>query len=209
MFRRIGRPGGPLKPFFLDRRLAVWGPVPLHSLAQDRGKLMTLRRIHQMEKMALLNRATFTPTDALHVLGKMSTWNSRASQLGARILARLLGINEIAFCKAVIRSVSRRLAKELFGKALASRSGSDKWDKELASIAFLDLAFNGLPHDELECRVKFKKPLVAIGAPVATYMPEVAAALNTRLGSPTMRLWPMLLALPPPVLSKENGPLSA
>jgi N-methylhydantoinase A/oxoprolinase/acetone carboxylase beta subunit len=46
------------------------------------------------------------------------------------------------------------------------------------------MAMDGADGGELGCALTLKRPLVAIGAPVAAYMPEAARRLNTELVIP-------------------------
>lgn len=52
----------------------------------------------------------FTPTDALHVLGKSQLGDAAASIAGARILADLRGEEIEAFSKAVLDATYQKIA---------------------------------------------------------------------------------------------------
>lgn len=156
-------------------------PLPLLAFTQDRKKFINLRRIRQLEKKYFLQLSGFTPTDALHVLGKMQVWNKETSVLGATLLAARLEMSATTFCNAVLKTMTDRLVREMIGKALESKTGLPNWDNEITACEMLDLASKNLPDSELACSFKLKKPMVAIGAPVEAYMPMVAQSLNTRL----------------------------
>ena len=59
------------------------------------------------------------------------------------------------------------------------------WDSQDASWADLRSAQDaaGAPSD-LGCTLTLRRPLVAIGAPVAAYLPQTAASLHTELVIP-------------------------
>ncbi len=55
----------------------------------------------------------FTPTDALHVLGDFTEWDEKASEAGAVLIANLLGMNKVDFCRFIKRKVVLSIATEL------------------------------------------------------------------------------------------------
>ena len=64
------------------------GAVLLREIFQgERVRSQAMRRLQAMEQRGALIWCGFTPTDALHVLGKMNNWEGRASRLGAAIMA--------------------------------------------------------------------------------------------------------------------------
>lgn len=169
------------------RELAT-GPLSLAALAERRraGALMR-RRIEALESRGLARRAAFTPTDALHVLGRYTQWDVEAARLGAELLAQALGLPLADFCARVVGDVARLIATEIVRKALAERAGRATGRQEAIGQTLLHLALDGdrPAADELSCTIALRRPLVAIGAPVAAYMPEVARRLHTTLVIPT------------------------
>lgn len=156
-------------------------PAGFPALIQDRKKFITLRRIERLEQQYYLHRAGFTPTDALHVLGQMTLWNKEASILGATLLSGRLGINVTAFCEQVLKTVETKLVREMVSKAMAPLTGLPEWHKEPTASAMTVMAQDTQTNDELALTITLKKKLVAIGAPVKAYMPQVAQRLNTDL----------------------------
>ncbi|MEO1551944.1 MAG: hydantoinase/oxoprolinase family protein, partial [Pseudomonadota bacterium] len=61
------------------------GPQPLETLCPTRQKLAAMDRLRKRGLVAL---ATFTPTDAAHVLGTHGVWSTPAAHLGAGLFAR-------------------------------------------------------------------------------------------------------------------------
>jgi N-methylhydantoinase A/oxoprolinase/acetone carboxylase beta subunit len=165
--------------------LAV-SPQSLQSLVK-KGRLgaLTLYRLSGMEARRLILRAGFTPTDALHVLGRFNRWDTEAARLAAELLARPLGLTAEAFCERVAERVSQQVATELVGKALADGGAAPDWGREPAASALLARAL-GDGHDlpGLDCQLRLSQPVIAIGAPVAAYLPPVADQLHTGLVIP-------------------------
>ena len=157
-------------------------PLSIDSLVRMRknGQWME-RRIERLEAQRLVQRIGFTPTDALHVLGRYNQWKTYASQLGAELLGELMGLSADAFCELVVRRMSERLATELLSKVLEDRTGLPDWERELSAAMLLDMGLGRAEDSDLECRFTLRQPIVAIGAPVEAYMPDASALLHTKL----------------------------
>jgi N-methylhydantoinase A/oxoprolinase/acetone carboxylase beta subunit len=136
-----------------------------------------------LEARGLVRRAGFTPTDALHVLGRLALWNADAARLGASLLAEEMRLDVEAFCKRVVTTVGRRITEELVSKILADEAHTSGWQNDrgdalLARVLHPDAA------SDLKTTLTLTRPIVAIGAPVAAYMPDVARCMHTELVIP-------------------------
>lgn len=143
---------------------------------------LALGPLERLEAGRLVLRAGFTPTDALHVLGRFDRWDMDAARLGAELLAAYLGCAPELLCEQVVAAVSDRLTGALVGKVLGDETGA--WESGRLTGPLLERARGGVPDSDLECRLKLRRPLVAIGAPVGIYMPRTAAQLDTELVVP-------------------------
>ena len=120
-------------------------------------------------------------------MGVFQRWDAEAAQLAAELLARRQNISVAELCRRVISGMSARVASELVSKVLEDAGAAAAWDREPTAAAFMHCALNGDDDaGELECKLTLRRPVVAIGAPVAAYLPTVAAKLNTELVIP---LW--------------------
>jgi hypothetical protein len=126
----------------------------------------------------------------MHVLGRRHEWNREAAELGARLLAaeerNVAGANQAAspesLCERAIELVIRESARVVLATALAhdpgieTRAGS--WGR-LGDRLIGDV-IAGVPFAHLvRAELGLTTPLVAIGAPVQGYYPEVARRLRT------------------------------
>jgi N-methylhydantoinase A/oxoprolinase/acetone carboxylase beta subunit len=186
-----GRPAGArlTPPEEETLRSLAESPLALASLAeQRRSGALARRQIEALEGRGLVRRAAFTPTDALHVLGRYQEWDVEAARLGAELLAGQMGVSVTAFCEQVVTGVAHMAATEVVRKALEDELGRAAWHQTPSTAAFLRLAMDGdAPADdanEIGCAITLRRPLVAIGAPVAAYMPEAARRLHTELVIP-------------------------
>lgn len=103
----------------------------------------------------LIQAIGFTPTDALHVLGEYTEWDTEASKIGASMLGRMLKKSPEEFSEEVKRRVAHNVAEDI--------------------IAYL---IEGMPRNEID-RVLLGKnftrftvgiPVVLLGGPVKAYV---------------------------------------
>jgi N-methylhydantoinase A/oxoprolinase/acetone carboxylase beta subunit len=126
-------------------------------------------------------RAGFTPTDALHTLGRLELWSAEAAHLGARILAAQARRSSEGLCQEVVEGVSNRAATALVTKVISDEAHLPDWVNEPTATLLLNRALNGGGGSDLDLAMTLRQPVVAIGAPVEAYMPRVAERLHTRL----------------------------
>ena len=96
----------------------------------------------------------FTPTDALHVLGKYSQWNTEAAELGAKILADYLLLPPEEVCRRVQLSVSEKMASDLLAFFAPNLKPED------VTNLIVNSPFT---------KIKVTLPIILIGAPVRAY----------------------------------------
>ncbi len=160
------------------------GPAPpsLRHLARthSHGHLV-VGRIAELEGLQVVCRAGFTPTDALHVLARFTRWDPQASLLGARLLAAQCGCLPEEFCAGVVAEFSRRLGTQLLAKALGDEDCLPGWEQEPGASALLGRGLGRITSSALECTLALRLPIIAVGAPVAAYLPAAAAHLHTEL----------------------------
>jgi len=168
----------------LLRHLAT-GPQSLASLVNRlRYVSLVTRRIEGLEARRLVLRAGFTPTDALHILGRFERWDAEASRLGAELLAMQAGLSPEAFCERVIAETSNLVTTALVSKVLSDEATPPAWEREPSATALLNRALGNVPGSNLDCQLRLRQAIVAVGAPVEAYMPRVAEQLCTELVIP-------------------------
>jgi N-methylhydantoinase A/oxoprolinase/acetone carboxylase beta subunit len=168
----------------LLRHLAA-GPQSVSSLVEKLHYGALIRwQIESMETRGLVLRAGFTPTDALHVLERFQRWDASASQLGAELLAAQTDLSPQAFCERVAAEVSNRVTTELISKVLSDEATLPDWEQEPSAAAFLARALGNVSSSDLDCQLRLRQPVVAVGAPVEAYLPRVAKQLRTELVIP-------------------------
>jgi N-methylhydantoinase A/oxoprolinase/acetone carboxylase beta subunit len=162
------------------------GPVSLSFLVrQSRFGSMVLRRVEELVAERLVMMAGFTPTDALHALGRLDLWDAEAAKLGARVYASIgrRGLDDL--CRSVVEGVSNRAAKALVSKVFHDEAHAHDWEQEPTAALLLHRALTDDGDSDLGLVLTLRRPVVAIGAPVGAYMPRVAERLHTRLVIPS------------------------
>jgi N-methylhydantoinase A/oxoprolinase/acetone carboxylase beta subunit len=179
----------------LERR--VWEalgaePRRVSNIVRNGAGLEALRRLADA---GLATLAAFTPSDAMHVLGRQHGWDSEAAELGARLLAvdernargARAAASALAVCERTVEHVIQDTARIVLATALAYDPGLEaragRWGTlgdRLVGDVVAGRPFSTLVRGSLGLAA----PLVAIGAPVGAYYPEVARRLGAPLSIP-------------------------
>jgi N-methylhydantoinase A/oxoprolinase/acetone carboxylase beta subunit len=164
----------------LDR--LAHGPMSLLALVREaRFGALVLRRVEDLIVERLVSLAGFTPTDALHALGRLDLWHAEAARLGAQVLASQGRRTSEDLCDAVVEGVSNRATQALVSKVLSDEAHPPDWEHEPTAALLLERAMSDRRDSDLAFALTLRQPVVAIGAPVEAYMPRVTDTLRTRL----------------------------
>lgn len=166
------------------------GPVPLTQLA---GGYAAAKAVERLVDRGLVVLSGFTPSDAAHILGLHREWSAEAARVGAAIwiredetAARPADADAEALARRVVEAVMLQAGRAVVDASLAAEDGSDLAAGGPLGRRLMDRAVGPTPQGRrlLDISVKLERPLVAIGAPVGSYYPEVARRLGTRLAIP-------------------------
>jgi N-methylhydantoinase A/oxoprolinase/acetone carboxylase beta subunit len=168
-------------------------PRRVSSIVRNGAGLEALRRLADAGVATI---AAFTPSDAMHVLGRQTGWNREAAECGARILAieerngRAAGAaaSAEAMSERTREHVVRETVRVLLAAALAGDPGLEAaaagWG--VLGDRLFEAVCAGRPFSTLlRAELGLSRPLIAIGAPVGAYYPEVARRLGAPLSIPT------------------------
>jgi len=159
--------GGPLSLLQLSSRLRLAYP--------------SLLRLGKLEERGIVQRCGLTPSDLLHVEGKLKLWDVEASQWGFQILARSLRAKEAELATLIGDRITEAIAVQILRKALTSgHRGSSLPGCHLCSD-LLGLLFRPPLASGPTLQITLGKKIVAIGAPVEAFLPPVARVLGTDL----------------------------
>jgi N-methylhydantoinase A/oxoprolinase/acetone carboxylase beta subunit len=168
-------------------------PRQVSTIVRNGSGLEALRRLADA---GLATIAGFTPSDAMHVLGRQEGWSREAAECGACILAieerngraASAAVSATEMCERTHEHVVRETVRVLLAAALANDPGLEATaagfgllGDRLMEAVCAGRRFSNL----LGASLGLARPLVAIGAPVGAYYPEVALRLSSTLSIPT------------------------
>ena len=138
--------------------------------------------LKSLEQAQIIGRASFTPTDVLHCLGILQKWDIAAALEGARILAEEYGSEIEKFATHCLEQITRYLTL-LTLKSITLKQGQAVTTSEDPNFEFLlDNIINPDNTDrDFNVKIGLNYPIVAIGAPVTSYLPAVGEILNTEV----------------------------
>lgn len=163
------------------------GPASAVQLAADVGcPKPAFLEIEPLVESQLVRSFGFTPTDALHLLGRMSFWDVALARRHAVLLGapRELGPDELA--RLVEERVVRRVARELLMTRLVELTGTRSMEGESGFVARALLERGlGERRDDLSVKLALGLPVIGIGAPAAFFLPAAAQRLHAEALVPT------------------------
>jgi N-methylhydantoinase A/oxoprolinase/acetone carboxylase beta subunit len=175
-------------------------PIELEAVvATDRE---VARAIGHLQRMGLVIYSGFTPSDAAHVLDLSSHWNNEAAELAALIWARqmrhIYGMGRwqagdaITPSQDVFRRVNQRISRALIEAGLHQHRKLDRIETKslahlLAELVYESGSTSGKTPDSgslFHLSFAVDHPVVAVGAPAATFFPASAGHLGVDLALP-------------------------
>ena len=193
-FRNPGREA-PAHLAALEKR--VWDGLDLEPrqvsvVARNRSRLEALRRLADA---GLATIAAFTPSDAMHVLERQQGWCREAAECGARILATeernglalRAAVSAQEICQRTYEHVVCETGRVLLAAGLANDPGLDAQGRGWGALGdrlIEDTVAGRRFSTLLQATLGLARPLIAIGAPVGAYYPEVARRLGAPLSIP-------------------------
>lgn len=129
-------------------------------------------------KSGMVSAASFTPTDAVSILGHYKAGSSEAASIGADFIARRLHTDAVNLCKKTFAQIQMQIGRAIIECAIRSEKFGKKIVKDTADSLFIQKALEASHDDILSCQITLGHPIIALGAPSATYLPGVASFLN-------------------------------
>ena len=167
-------------------------PRRVSALIHNAVGLAALRR---MADAGLATIAAFTPSDAMHILGRQQDWSREAAELGAGLLAieerNTRGVRDTATAQIIaartVELVTSESTRMVLNTALAADPGIEAPSGSWGTLGdrMMGDAVAGRPFARtVRASMGLAIPLVAIGAPASGYYPEVARRLGAPLSIP-------------------------
>lgn len=153
-------------------------PQPLDAVLTATSQRATLDRL---VARGLVLIAGFTPSDAMHVLGRQDQWNADAAVLGGEIFARrkagsgqAVAVSALELAGMVSARLTRQSA-EVILTALLAEEGIGGID--VSKSAFVERALARTP-GLVRFSLRLDRPLVALGASAPVHYPAIADMLD-------------------------------
>lgn len=162
-------------------------PHTLHHISKELKKEIDLLPWQRLVGLTSLHRASLTPTDILHVNGRMKLWDCRAAKLGADMLARRYGADRDEFAAVVMEEVIYKLALLTVDRLLEEEGARFSLANEEGGRYMIRRLISGSEPPaggQVQVSLALEQPLVAVGAPVEAYFPELARKLRAELYLP-------------------------
>ncbi len=141
--------------------------------------------VYRLIKYNLVEVSSFTPTDAVHVLGIYNAFNTKAANLGALIISKrknksgeFIFNSKEQFAKTVLTKLFEQSAISIFNfttKKIFNNSENNFLNNNL----FCEYVF-GQKEKLAKINLKLNTPIISIGASAASYYPKIASLLNTK-----------------------------
>ncbi len=172
-------------------------PVELDAIVQDDRKMA--RALAKLQRLGLAIYSGFTPSDAVHVLGINSHWNTEAAELAAKIWMRQMrflygfGKWEQDDIEAASRQVYelvndniQRLLVEVGLNEFGLASNSKQLSNLVDTITRMVTQSHQLDDRKALFNLDFASeyPIIAVGAPAASYYQDVASNMRVQLSLP-------------------------
>jgi len=162
-------------------------PHTLHYISHKLNKEIDLLPWQRLVSVASVHRASLTPTDILHVSGKLNLWNRKAAELGTEMMAKRYKVNSEEFVEVVMEEIIYKLAAITLDRLLTEEGANFSLTAEESGNYLLKKVLAGKKaSDNLQVTfsANLKHPMVAVGAPVDAYFPELAERLQAKLYLP-------------------------
>jgi N-methylhydantoinase A/oxoprolinase/acetone carboxylase beta subunit len=188
-------PGLPAREQALAERLAL-GAMPLGKLVRNRLEVAALDRLVAAGHAMI---AGVTPSDAAHVLGRLSAWDGGAATAALTLMARrrdgsgrMRAPDATAMAGAILEQLTQQSATCLLEAAFAEDPRPlGLGPKVLAAhpLTLAAIAANDQPAPAgvvLHLAARLALPIIALGASAGSYYPAVAARLGAVVHVPEL-----------------------
>lgn len=160
-------------------------PHSLSYLARELAMEPSNLPYRRLADLGVIGHISVTPTDILHAAGELDVWNKEAASAAVSLLAKQINVNEERFIEIATEEIVNKLIISLL-QALIYSEGKDN---RIIDIANSDIFVNKILKKDKTNIFKFcleiPDSLVAIGAPVSSWLPKVIDKIKANLVIPS------------------------
>ncbi len=166
------------------------GPLSRAQAATAVGKDVYSLDVARLLKEGVVQLCGLTPTDIMHLRGDFACYDAEASLLGARFVARNLGITADELGELVYDEVRRKIYLNVV-EALIENESPDRMQDGISAemkqciLEQYDRQKAGNAGGCLSVSLSTSFSLAGVGAPIRVFLPEVAQMLGARAVIPT------------------------
>jgi len=157
------------------------GPKPATEVLKSLGLLDPSQiDLSNLWREEITGKSGLTPTDILHVEGKHTPWDEKASQAALSVFSHYLNWEPDKFRRVFWESVAEKITKAVI-HFLTEKDipAKNEPNQALANWFLKNTLLPG--HDQLETQIKLTIPLIGIGAPAEVMLEKTAQVFNTKL----------------------------
>jgi len=157
------------------------GPKPATEVLKSLGLLDPSQiDLSNLWREEITGKSGLTPTDILHVEGKHTPWDEKASQAALSVFSHYLNWEPDKFRRVFWESVAEKITKAVIHFLTEEDIPAKNEPNQALANWFLKNTL--LPgHDQLETQIKLTIPLIGIGAPAEVMLEKTAQVFNTKL----------------------------
>ncbi|MGB0495177.1 MAG: hydantoinase/oxoprolinase family protein [Kangiellaceae bacterium] len=156
--------------------LSTEKPILYRNLVASAKDRNCLRRLMNR---GVVKMSGFTPSDAAHVLGYQSQWNTQAAKHACELLGRATGLVVGTDVETEIKSLAQKVHDAVVDKStrlLINQLAGREFD---VKDPLVTAAANGNSQiNDLKVQLHSKLPIVAVGGPAKIFYPNVAERLG-------------------------------
>lgn len=157
-------------------------PHSLYYIANRLKRSSDILPWDHLVKVGSVHRASLTPTDILHIENDYNKWDDEAALLGAKILAARYKRDLKQFVEDVLLEIYYQVSKVIVKTLVQEEGKSLPLESSNLNYIFKKMLYNdNQGKDLVDFNLKCNLPLIAVGAPVKAYFPEISKRLNTKL----------------------------
>jgi len=141
-------------------------PMSLDEISEVSTRYPSTIVLDSLIHKRLIQPVGFTPTDALHVLGDYTQWETKASIIGAEKLGSLNKLDKVEFSSKVKNMVAKNMTFNLMSFILTNveRTGIEK-----------------IVDGQFPVRFKMDIPVVLLGGPVSALRNEMSKVIDAEI----------------------------
>jgi N-methylhydantoinase A/oxoprolinase/acetone carboxylase beta subunit len=159
-------------------RLLKERPFSLQELAERTGlSHWSFVPVARLEEHFMVQRCGLTPTDLLNGRGGIALWDKQTSTRMCEIFSAITGMKPDEMIEALLEEMVKKLALEVLKRQLDEETDPDRLeDCEVCRVLIRNMLGSG--NRDYSVRLRMRRPVIGIGAPVHLFLPRAASLLG-------------------------------